>query len=305
MNKTFVEKYVKIIVVFSVIAGATSGIFVSLIDAPPLAIGFWRLGMGLPFIGIPLFKKILQGGEAKREVLEGLGKKELLWSIASGVFLFFHFFTWFNGVKNTNIASAVVLASLHPLIILIITGLILRRHVSFRGVLGILVALLGGAMIAGLDYKQLAAGHVKGDILAFLAAMFMGIYFAIGAEVRKKVSSSAYVFIVFSVCFICFVAGIIATGTPILGYSTEAYLYIIGATLVCQIGAHAVFNLTLGYVDSLYVSAWGTSESAFAIVLGIIFLNQIPTAYQVIGAIISILGLLYYNYRTEIEAKEN
>ena len=101
-----------------------------------------------------------------------------------------------------------------------------------------------------------------------------------------------------------FSIGMICTGTPALGYSATDYLYLIGLTLVCQIGAHAVFNLCFGYVDSLYVSAWESGESVFAIILGIIFLGQMPESWELLGSAIVVVGLLYYNYSTNLEEKE-
>lgn len=296
-KKGVLARYVKIIVVLAVMAGSSSGIFGSVIEAPSLAIGFWRLTIGVPFFAVPVLLK-------QRDVLKQISVKGYIWTFVAGAFLFGHFFSWFNAVKMTNVASAVVLAALHPLVVLAITIFIFKRKVGRRPIMGIVLALLGGVMIAGLDYQQLTAGNFKGDVLAFLAGAFMGIYFAIGNEVRKKVPGAVYVFLVFFSCWICFSAGVIATGTPVLGYSSMDYIYIIAMTLVCQIGAHAVLNLCFGYVDSLYVSAWESGESVFAIIMGVIFLGQIPTSYELIGCVIVIIGLLYYNYYTGIAEKE-
>ena len=189
-KKSFLERYVKIIVVLAVMAGSSSGIFGSVIEAPSMAIGFWRLTLGLPFFAVPVLLR-------NRESLKQISKKDYIWTFAAGAFLFGHFFTWFNAVKMTNIASAVVLAALHPLVVLVITVFVLKRKVGRRPVMGIVLALLGGVLIAGLDYRQLTEGNFAGDILAFLAGAFMGIYFAIGNEVRKNVPGSTYVFLVF------------------------------------------------------------------------------------------------------------
>lgn len=297
-KKSFLERYVKIIVVLAVMAGSSSGIFGSVIEAPSMAIGFWRLTLGLPFFAVPVLLR-------NRESLKQISKKDYMWTFAAGAFLFGHFFTWFNAVKMTNIASAVVLAALHPLVVLVITVFVLKRKVGRRPVMGIVLALLGGVLIAGLDYRQLTEGNFAGDILAFLAGAFMGIYFAIGNEVRKNVPGSTYVFLVFLSCWICFSVGMIVSGTPALGYSASDYLYIIGLTLVCQIGAHAVFNLCFGYVDSLYVSAWESGESVFAILMGILFLGQIPASWEIIGCAVVVIGLLYYNYYTGLAEKES
>ena len=297
-KKSFLERYVKIIVVLAVMAGSSSGIFGSVIEAPSMAIGFWRLTLGLPFFAVPVLLR-------NRESLKQISKKDYIWTFAAGAFLFGHFFTWFNAVKMTNISSAVVLAALHPLVVLVITVFVLKRKVGRRPIMGIVLALLGGVLIAGLDYRQLTDGNFAGDILAFLAGAFMGIYFAIGNEVRKNVPGSTYVFLVFLSCWICFSVGMIVSGTPALGYSASDYLYIIGLTLVCQIGAHAVFNLCFGYVDSLYVSAWESGESVFAILMGILFLGQIPASWEIIGCAVVVIGLLYYNYYTGLAEKES
>ena len=296
-KKGFIEKYVKIIVILAVVAGSSSGIFGSVIEAPSLAIIFWRLTLGIPFFAVPVLSK-------QRHTLKAMSKKDYFWTFAAGAFLCGHFFTWFNAVKMTNIASAVVLAALHPLVVLFITLFIFKRKVGIKPILGIVVALLGGVVIAGLDYQQLSSGNFTGDVLAFLAGTCMGIYFAIGNEVRKNVPGPTYVFLVFLSCWICATIGIVASGTPVLGYSTSDYLLIVGLTIVCQIGTHAVLNLCFGHVDSLYVSAWESGESVFAIILGVIFLSQLPTTYELIGCIIVVAGLLFYNYHTGLAEKE-
>ena len=288
-DNSFFQKNVKIIVVLAVIASSSSGIFVNLINASPMTIGFWRLGLAVPVFAVPAFTK-------HREDLKAVSKKDLLLSALAGAFLFGHFLSWFNAVKMTDIASAVTLGALHPLVVLIISILVFKQRVGVRPILGIVLALLGGAMIAGFDYRNLNAENFMGDMLAILAAVFMGLYFAVGNDARKRVQGSVCVFLVFLTCFICFSIGMVITGTPALGYAPRDYGLLVALTLICQIGAHAVFNLCIGYVDSLYVSTWETGECFFSIILGVIILKQIPTQYQILGAIIVVIGLLYYNF---------
>lgn len=297
-EKSFLERYVKIIVVFAVMAGSTSGIFGSVIEAPSMAIGFWRLTLGLPFFAVPVLLK-------NRDTLKQISKKDYAWTFVAGLFLFLHFFTWFSAVKLTNIASASVLASLHPLVVLLVTIFVFKRKVGRRPVMGIIVALLGGTLIAGLEYNQPGEGNFLGNVLAFLAAMFMGLYFTVGHEVRKNVPGSTYVFLMFFSCWLCFGAGMIASDTPAFGYSTKDYVLLIGLTVVCQLCAHAVFNLCFGHVDSLYVSAWESGECVFAIIMGVIFLGQVPSLMQIVGGVIVVVGLLYYNYYTALAEKES
>ncbi|MBK5254083.1 MAG: DMT family transporter [Peptostreptococcaceae bacterium] len=287
-KKPFLDKYVKGIVVLGVLAGSTSGIFGAVIEAPALAMGFWRLLIATPFFAIPVIR------HQKAELLS-ISKKDLALTFLAGFFLFGHFFFWFNAVKITNVPSAVVLAALHPLIVLIVSIFVWHRKVTYKAIIAIVVALLGCTVIAGLDYAQLTQGAFLGDIFAFLAGGFMGIYLLIGDMARKRVSGRPYVFLVFLSCWICFIVGIILTNTPVLGYSKMDYIYLVAYAIVCQIGAHAVFNLCMGHVDALYISTWESSEAVFAIVLSVIFLNQIPTYWQIIGCLMVVGALLYYN----------
>ncbi len=286
----FIAKHAKIATVFAVLAGATSGVLGKTITASAMAIGFWRLTIALPFFLIPVLIN-----EDKRAQLKAIAPKDLLWCFISGVFLFCHFFSWFNAVKLTNIASAAVLASLHPLVVLIVTIFIYKKKVSLKAIAAIGVALLGGAVIVGVDVNAFAGGNLQGNIFAFGAAMFMGLYFAVGDAIRKRVEGGLYVLLVFSSCWACFTVGNIVTGTPLLGYPMTDYLLLIAMALICQIGAHAVFNLCIGHVSSLYVSTWETGDAVFSTLFAILFLQQIPKPYELIGCVVVVCALLYYN----------
>lgn len=298
MNK-FIANHAKIATVFAVIFGATSGILGTLTQAPSMAIGFWRLTMALPFFAVP----ILINKEG-RERLAGISRKNYIWCFISGFFLFGHFFSWFNAVKFTNVASAAVLASLHPLAVLLITVFIYKKKVSWKSVAAIFVAVLGGAIITGADLATLAGGHLKGNLFALSAALFMGLYFAVGDVVRKEVDGDLYVLLVFAGCWICFSAGMLVTGTPALAYEPMDFVYIAMMAVLCQIGAHAVFNMCIGHVSSLYVSTWEAGDPVFSTLLGIFFLRQIPTVYEILGCIIVVGALLYYNRQESVRENE-
>ena len=288
-ENAFLKKYVKIIVVLAVLAGSSSGIYGRLISASALVIGFWRLTMGLPFFAIPVFTKY-------RAELLTVSKHDKALSALAGLFLFLHFFTWFSAVKMTNIASASVIGALHSMVVLLITVLVFKQRVSRQEVMGIVLALLGGAVVAGLDYSQLSSGDFAGDMMAFLCAVFMGLYFAVGNEVRKRVNGGVYVFMVFFSCWVCFSIACLASRTPVLGYPARDYLLLLGVTITCQIGAHAAFNLCMGYVSSLYVSAIESGDPVFATILAALILGQKPTSWQIAGCVVVVAGLLYYNY---------
>lgn len=272
----FIAKYAKIATIFGVIFGAMSGILGKLITAPSMAIGFWRLTMALPFFAIPILSK-----KSDRQLLKSVEKKDMIWCFVSGAFLFGHFFSWFNAVKFTNVAGASVLAALHPLVVLLVTVFIYKKKVSWKSVAAIIVALIGGAIIMGADFSTIAGGRMKGNIYALMAGIFMGLYFSVGDYVRKRVEGRFYVLLVFFSCWVCFSVGMVTTGTPALAYEPKDFVYIAIMAVLCQIGAHAVFNMFIGHVSSLYVSTYEAGNPAFSTLLGIVLLRQISTVYEI------------------------
>ncbi|MGL4484791.1 MAG: DMT family transporter, partial [Anaerovoracaceae bacterium] len=217
-------------------------------------------------------------------------------------FLFAHYLTWFTAVKNTQIASAAVLSSLQPLIVLVISLFVFKHHTSIRAIIGIVVAIVGGSIVAGFDYS-FSPEYFYGDIMAILSGVGIAIYFSIGSAIRARMPANLYVLIVFGSAWVCFAAGMVLTGTPFTAYPASDYFYLLLMTIFCQLGAHAVFNWSMGYVKPLYVSTWVTGEIIFASNLAIIFLKEIPSFWQGLGGVIVMGGLLYYNYNENHELK--
>lgn len=294
------ERNAKKIVVMGAVAASFSAIFVRLIHASAIAIGFYRLTFAVPFFAVVVFLR-------HREELKKITVKQAAGCVLGGLFLAGHYFTWFTAIEHTTVASAVVLCNISPIIILIITALVFREKTTWKAVIGVFLALIGAAIITGGDYS-FAGKAIYGDIMAFLGALFYALYFLVGRRMRKEINAPVYVFFVFTACWAAFAVGMLATGTRFTGYSGMDYLYMFAFAMVCSIGAHAVFNWCLGHVSPLYISTIETGESIFAAMLAALIFREIPTAWQLIGGIVTIIGLLYYNYHdndnTEIKNKE-
>lgn len=281
------ERNAKLVAVMAVFCGSTSAIFGKLITGSSIMIGFYRLSIALPFFAIPVLLR-------RRDELRCLTLKDWLGCGVTGMFLFAHFFFWFKSVQITTVASAIVIQSLHPLVVLLVTVLIWKKKVSVKAIIGIMLALIGGAIVAGFDYTM-AGDSFFGDICAALAGTFMGLYFCMGNVFRKNIPAGIYVFIVFMLCWFAFLIAMIITGTPFTGYPSSDFFWLLLMALACQIGSHAVFNWSLGYVTSLYISTVEMLEIIFASLLAMAIFAEVPSLWQCMGGVVVIGGLLYYN----------
>jgi len=282
------ERYVRYAVLLAVVLGSTSGIMGRLITADSMAIGFFRLTLALPFFLIPV-------AIHRRDALKALPVRNVVLSGVSGFFLFWHFLCWFTAVKHTTIANAIILADMHPLIVMAIMVVVLKKKIPIRAVVGVVVALLGASLVLGFDIS-FAGANLYGDVMAIFTAVAMGVYFCIGGMLRKDVPGDLYVTIVFSACWFCFAVGMAVTKTPVFGYPLSDYLWLTAMAVFCQIGCHAVLNWSMRFVPALYVSAWETAEIVSASLLAMWAFGEIPGPTAILGGAIVIAGLLYYNY---------
>lgn len=283
------ERNARKVVIVAVFAASFSGIFVKLTEAPAMAVGFYRLTFALPFFAAAAFRW-------HREELRSISRNDLKGALLVGLVLAVHFFAWFTALKYTTIASATIICLMHPIIILIITALILREKTNLKAIPGVLAAFAGGAIVSGGDYN-LSGEALFGDFMAFVAAVFMALYFLAGRRFRKNINNTVYVFLVFGSCWAAFAAGMLGSGTSFTDYSAKDFMWILLMTLFCQIGGHALFNWCFGYVSPLYVATLENGEVLIASALAAVIFAEIPTLWQWIGGVIAICGLLYYNYQ--------
>ena len=289
-KKGFLEKYAKILVIVAVFCGGASGPIAAIVSAPALMIGFGRLTLALPFFAIPVFMNA-----EKRQMVKNLDKEQFFTTMATGAFLFLHFFCWFTAVMYTNVSAAAVLASFHPIVVLILTIFVYKKKVPGKAIVAILIALAVGAYLVCSDLSAFQDGSLMGKLLALASGIFMGIYFAVGGRVRPKMDGGVYVMLVFFWCWVCFTIACIVTGTKVTGYTAMDYVGIVALTLVCQIGSHAVWNLCMGHVDPLYVSAWESMDPVASTILAVFIASQIPSVTEVICCIIVVLALMAYS----------
>ena len=93
---------VTIVLVLAVLGISSSAVLVRLMDASPIAIAAWRC----------LFAAILlaPGLPAARNI----SRRDLAWIALAGVFLGWHFASWFASLDGTSVLRSTVLVALVP-----------------------------------------------------------------------------------------------------------------------------------------------------------------------------------------------
>lgn len=212
---------------------------------------------------------------------------------AAGIALGLHFSLWISSLDYTSVASASVLVTIHPVMLIVAERLIFKK--SFRPIVwaGVFIAF-GGSMLLGLA-DETTAEHfpnaLTGNLLAFSAAVIFVIYFLIGRKLRQTTEWIDYVFHVylFAAIFCTLLMLVWSGGVPLIG--TMGILMAIALAAGPTIIGHGSMNYAVKYVSPTLLSTLILSEAVLAAVAAFFLFGEIPATLSLIAMIVIMTGV--------------
>jgi len=285
----FLEKHPMIMIVIGIIGISLSSIFVKYSAAPSAVTAAWRL-LWTVILMTPV---TLGRGEVRRELLS-VGKRIMLLSAFSGLFLAIHFVLWFESLGHTSVASSTTIVCTEVIWVSLGYCLFLKGKLSAKAVITIFVAFLGSALIAFADSAG-GAGQLYGDILALLAAIAVAAYTLLGRVVRESASTTVYTYLVYVTCASVLLGICIWQGYGVLNYGASAIIVGFLLAIFSTILGHSIFSWCLKYFTPSFVSASKLCEPVAAGVMAVFLFSEYPSMMQMAGAALILGGVLYYS----------
>lgn len=274
--------------VFAVLSISTAAVFVKLAGAPSAVTAFYRL-----FLTTLMLLPFLAFHKGNRKALAAVTKKQLCLVVLGGVLLAIHYVMWFESLNYTSVASSTVLVTLQPLFSIVWGVLFLKERYGGRALLGCLIAIAGSVVIGWGDF-QVSATALFGDVLAFLAAGLISLYFLIGQVVRKEMPVVPYSVLAFFGSSIFLAVYAFVQGNLFTGYERGTWLAFWGLALITTICGQFVFNLLLKWVPATMVSMSVLGEAVGTCILAWIILKEEISLRQGVGIVIILVGLALY-----------
>ena len=248
-------------------------IIVRELDMPALAIVFYRDALTVPAIAAAL---VLLG----RRDLFRLRKPAILWL---GLLLAAHWGLFATAIKETSVASAVLITYVAPVFMALLAPVMIREHVPAVSVGALAVSLGGIALISLSGGSGDEAVEPLGVVIALLAA----ITYAFLIVLLKKYAAD--VDPVTLVLYNSIVVSVVLSPAAVLGdYSLGAkeigYLLVLGLVLTAAAGI--VYVAALRWVPATTAGILAYMEPLSAAVLAAILLNPSLTAAVVVGGVL-------------------
>lgn len=152
---------------------------VRLTDVGPVASGFWRLALAIPFLALLAWR-------------QQAGREPPSWSLvalvaAGGLFLAIDLAAWHVGIGLTKLANASLFGNASSFVLVLYGFVMLRRLPRAVQALALLLAALGAALLMGSSY-ELSPENFTGDLFALAAGLLYTGYLIAVDRARRTMA---------------------------------------------------------------------------------------------------------------------
>ncbi len=289
-----------IALVVATLAVSTSSIFIRFAQmdgAPSLVIAALRMSIATVLIAPIALTR--HWDEIKR-----FTRTEMLLGVFSGIFLALHFATWITSLEYTSVASSVVFVGTGPLWVALLSPMLLKEHISRVAIVGLALAVVGGAIIGLADacvwdgglvcqslQDALQGRAMWGNFLALMGAWAVTGYLIIGRKLRAGTSLVPYIFLVYGMAAVTLVIILFVSGNTPFGYEAKTYGWIFLLAAIPQLIGHTTYNWALKYLNATLVAVTVLGEPIGSATLAFFLLNETPALMTMIGGALILVGI--------------
>lgn len=274
---------VLLVLLIAVAAVSLSAIFIRLAQAPGVVVASYRM-----LIAAALLAPLTVHGLRRTP----FNRRTLGYTVLAGAFLAVHFAAWISSLSYTTVAASVTLVCTSPLWVALFSWLFLSKPPSLTMLLGVLLAVAGGAMIAFGDLSG-GSAPLLGDALALIGALTVSAYLLLGrAAQRQGLGLGAYAGSAYTVAALILLPVPALFDLPYLAYDAATFGWIFLLAALPQLVGHTGVNYAVKFLDPTLVTTVILLEPVGAALLALLLFSEVPGLLTLLGAVLLLLGVL-------------
>ena len=254
--------------------------FVRAADVGPVAAGFWRLALGVPFLLAIVF--VMERNSLRNA--KGLGLILLLAGIAFAADLA----SWHVGILHTTLANATLFGNSATLMYPIWGFLVARAWPTRQQGVALALAAIGAGLLLGRSYS-LSPEHLLGDLLCLLAGILYTVYFILMARARGAMTPLPALALSSAAGILPLLLFAIVLGERIWPGNWGV---LVGLALASQVFGQGLLIYALGHLSPLVVGIALLSQPIVAGTVGWIVYDERLGVPDFIGAMLVAIALV-------------
>jgi len=273
-----------IALVVGIIVLGFSAIFVHLAGTSGSVAAFYRFMVAAVLVFIPYLINV----QKKKTPTPALG---LRLAIIGGILFGLDVLFWATGIVMSGVTNPTLLANTAPLWVGLGSVIILKEQQPRLFWVGLFIALLGAAIVLGVDLSQ-GSNLGLGTFFGLLAAIFYGAYFLVTQRGREHLDTLSYFWITTFVSGLFLFAVNILFKQPLTGYPITTYLYFLALGVIVQAVGWFLLNFTQGYLPASIVSPSMLGQPIVTAFIALFLLGETFTIQQIFGGLAVLVGIL-------------
>lgn len=250
--------------------------------ASPYGIALGRLGVAAAFVFILARLKGTPVQAARTD----------WWLFAGfGLVTALHFVFYIASLSFTSIAHSLAIVYTAPIFVTLFSGWFLHEPIAPRKWIGVAIAVAGIAVLVRFE-PQWDRPMAFGDLLALGSAITYGLYSVAGRSQRARYPLFTYATLVYGLAAL-WVLPMAALNQNVAELGLPQVLAIVALGLLPLGIGHTLYNAALRHAHATTVNLVATQEVTLGILLGVIFLGEIPDASSIIGALVTMFGVVF------------
>lgn len=267
-----------------------SPIFVRLSDVDPVASAFFRTALAVPLLWLWPF--LFQTESTKKQAANRQPSSLLDYALLllSGAFFAGDLGFWHISIGLTSVANATLFPNMAPVYVTFAAWAFFGERITQRFLVGLVLAIAGAVTILGDSLWQ-AKGHIAGDLLASLAALFYAAYLVMVARLRRRFSaltimvwsSLGTTLVLLPVCLM--------TAERLLPAGLSGWMVLLGLSWFSHVGGQGLIAYALAHLPMSFSSVGLLVQPILAALFAWLVFFEPLGVWQAIGAIIILAGI--------------
>ncbi len=263
-----------------VIGMGLSGIFVSWANAPGAVTGFYRMAIAVLLL-FPLFLR-------QRRRQANIPWRETAVALTAGLLFAGDMIFWNTGVLISGPTNPTLMGNTAPLWVGLGALFFFREKLNRTFWLGLVLAVVGAAVILGLD----ALSDVGlGTFYGLLAGIFYAGYYLVTQRSRAKLDALTTFWLSAASSTLFLLLAALLLQQPLTGYPTTTYWNFLALAIVVQAGGQLAINFALGYLPATIVSPTMLAQPILTALFAIPLLGESLSFWQVMGGLTVLSGV--------------
>ncbi len=256
-------------------------------EAGPIATAFWRLALAVPVLWLGVLL-------AKRQAVtpaRSLTRRDVKLLGAAGFFFAGDLILWHLAIHYTSVANATLLPNMAPVFVTIGAWLLFRQRVTRTFLLGMLLAILGAALLIGQGFS-LSADRVWGDVLALGTAVFYASYLLTTKHLRAHVTALTFMAWSGTLCALILLPASLMAGETLAPLTLMGWLVLLALALVSHVGGQGLIAYSLAALPATFSAVSLLWQPVMATILAWLLLGEALTPVQGAGGAVVLVGIL-------------